>query len=182
MLYEVITGKVTAKRMHELGINTGFDLKQWSEDKLVYHFGKAGHSYYQNARAIDNRPVESFRIRKSVSSETTFDHDIDEYDELVPILDKLSKEVVDYVNKKAFKGRTVTLKLKYADFKIITRSKTLATFIDDYETLCKIGQELLHSVDLSPKIRLIGIGLKNNESEIDTLIDTQLSINFQEDN
>jgi len=175
-------GKVTAKRMHELGINTGFDLKQWSEDKLVYHFGKAGHSYYQNARAIDNRPVESFRIRKSVSSETTFDHDIDEYDELVPILDKLSKEVVDYVNKKAFKGRTVTLKLKYADFKIITRSKTLATFIDDYETLCKIGQELLHSVDLSPKIRLIGIGLKNNESEIDTLIDTQLSINFQEDN
>lgn len=174
-------GKVTAKRMHELGINTGFDLKQWSEDKLVRHFGKAGYSYYQNARAIDNRLVESFRIRKSVSSETTFDHDIANLDELVLVLNKLSKEVVDYVNKKAFRGRTVTLKLKYADFKIITRSKTLLTCVDDYETLCKIGQELLQSVDISPKIRLIGVALKNNESEIDMSVNTQLSINFPED-
>ncbi|HLP05808.1 MAG TPA: DNA polymerase IV, partial [Paludibacter sp.] len=73
-------GKVTAKRMHQLGINTGADLKQWSIEGLVANFGKAGHFYYQNARGIDHRPVEPQHIRKSVGAETTFGHDTDNLD------------------------------------------------------------------------------------------------------
>ena len=174
-------GKVTAERMHQLGIKTGADLKQWSEQGLVANFGKAGHMYYQNARAIDNRSVESQRIRKSVSSETTFAIDIDRFEEIVPELEKLTHEVIDYVNKKDFKGRTVSLKIKFSDFKIISRSKTFTTPISDYETLFKTGMELLSMVDLSPKIRLIGIGIKNNEEEMSWADAIQLRIRFLED-
>src|ERR1035437_7518038 len=174
-------GKVTAERMHQLGIKTGADLKQWSEQGLVANFGKAGHMYYQNARAIDNRSVESQRIRKSVSSETTFAIDIDRFEEIVPELEKLTHEVIDYVNKKDFKGRTVSLKIKFSDFKIISRSKTFTTPISDYEILFKTGMELLSMVDLSPKIRLIGIGVKNNEEEMSWADDIQLRIRFLED-
>jgi len=174
-------GKVTAERMHQLGIKTGADLKQWSEQGLVANFGKAGHMYYQNARAIDNRSVESQRIRKSVSSETTFAIDIDRFEEIVPELEKLTHEVIEYVNKKDFKGRTVSLKIKFSDFKIISRSKTFTTPISDYETLFKTGMELLSMVDLSPKIRLIGIGIKNNEEEMSWADAIQLRIRFLED-
>jgi DNA polymerase IV len=174
-------GKVTAERMHQLGIKMGADLKQWSEQDLVTKFGKAGHSYYQNARAIDNRPVEWQRIRKSVSSETTFATDIDSYEELLPELEKLTREVIDYVAKKGFKGRTVSLKIKFADFKVISRSKTFPMSVSDYDTLFKTGAELLQLVDLTPKIRLIGIGIKNNEEEESWADAIQLRIKFMED-
>lgn len=174
-------GKVTAERMHQLGIRTGADLKKWSEDSLVSKFGKAGHTYYQNARAIDHRLVEWQRIRKSVSSETTFATDIDNYDELIPVLEKLAHEVTDYIVKKEFKGRTVSLKIKYSDFRVISRSKTFSAVLSDYETLLKTGAELLKLVDLSPKIRLIGIGVKNNEVEDSWMDGVQLRIQFMED-
>jgi len=174
-------GKVTAERMHQLGIKTGGDLKLWSEEGLVANFGKAGYSYFQNARAIDDRPVESYRIRKSVSSETTFDYDMDNLEELLPELEKVAHEVIDYISRKEFKGRTVTLKIKYSDFKIITRSKTFPTSISDYETFRNAGYELLQLVDLSPKVRLIGLGIKRNEEENGSSDDTQLLINFKDD-
>ena len=172
-------GKVTAKRMHQLGIKTGADLKQWSEQALVSYFGKAGHLYFQNARAIDNRPVESHRIRKSVSSETTFDHDMDNYEELWPELEAIAKDVIVHISKNKFKGRTVTLKIKYADFEIITRSKTFPDYISDYDIFYHAGRELLQSVDISPKVRLIGLGIKNNEEESGWYDATQLRIPFE---
>ena len=174
-------GKVTAKLMHQLGIKTGWDLKQRSENELVSIFGKAGHIYYQNARAIDDRPVESHRIRKSISSETTFDKDIDNLEELAIILDEVAKDTFTYIEKKGFKGRTVTLKIKYANFKIITRSQTFPNHITDYDLFYKTGYELLQNVDLSPKVRLIGLGVKNNENDIDWYDAIQLRINFEED-
>ena len=174
-------GKVTAERMHQLGIRTGADLKQWSEQGLVSNFGKAGHIYYQNARAIDERPVQSQRIRKSVSSETTFEKDMDSYDDLIQELEKVTLDVIHYISKNNYKGRTVSLKIKYADFKIISRSKTFPEFISDYETLFKAGSELLKLVDLSTKVRLIGIGIRNNEEDINWTNDTQLRIRFKED-
>jgi len=174
-------GKVTAERMHQLGIRTGADLKQWSEQGLVTNFGKAGHIYYLNARAIDERPVQSQRTRKSVSSETTFEKDMDSYEELKLELEKVAQDVIHYISKNNYKGRTVSLKIKYADFKIISRSKTFPAFISDYETLFEAGLELLKLVDLSNKVRLIGIGIRNNE-EISWTDDTQLRIRFKEDN
>ena len=174
-------GKVTAKLMHQLGIKTGWDLKQRSENELVSIFGKAGHIYYQNARAIDDRPVESHRIRKSISSETTFDKDIDNLEEFAIILDEVAKDTFTYIEKKGFKGRTVTLKIKYANFKTITRSQTFPNHITDYDLFYKTGYELLQNVDLSPKVRLIGLGVKNNENDIDWYDAIQLRINFEED-
>ena len=174
-------GKVTAERMHQLGIRTGADLKQWSEQGLVSNFGKAGHIYYQNARAIDERPVQSQRIRKSVSSETTFEKDMDSYEELRHELEKVTMDVIHYLSKNNYKGRTVSLKIKYADFKIISRSKTFPGFISDFETLFDAGSELLKLVDLSTKVRLIGIGIRNNEEEVSWTDDTQLRIRFKED-
>ena len=174
-------GKVTAERMHQLGIRTGADLKQWSEQGLVTNFGKAGHIYYLNARAIDERPVQSQRTRKSVSSETTFEKDMDSYEELRLELEKVTLDVIQYISKNNYKGRTVSLKIKYANFKIISRSKTFPAFISDYETLFEVGSELLKLVDLSTKVRLIGIGIRNNE-EVSWTDDTQLRIRFKEDN
>lgn len=173
-------GKVTAEKMHRLGIHTGADLKQWTEERLVGCFGKAGHMYYQNARAIDNRPVEPLRIRKSVSSETTFANDTDDIEELLPEMNKLAVEVMEYIKRKNFKGRTVTVKIKYSDFKIITRSKTFTTNISDIETLYNAGSDLLHAVDLSQKVRLIGIGIKNNEEPTNWADAIQLQIEFME--
>lgn len=173
-------GKVTAKQMHQLGIKTGLDLKQYSESQLISHFGKAGRIYYQNARAVDDRPVESHRIRKSVSSETTFDRDINSLEELALELDTVARDAFEYIEKKQFKGRTVTLKLKYADFRIVTRSRTFPSYISDYDSFYKTGYDLLSLVDLSPKVRLIGLGLKNNEDDTGWGNAVQLRINFEE--
>jgi len=173
-------GKVTAERMHQLGIRTGADLKQRTEEELVSHFGKAGHVYYQNARAIDERPVEGQRIRKSVSSETTFVSDIDMLEELLPELEKVTQEVIAYITKNNFKGRTVSLKIKYADFKVITRSKTFLAAVADYDTLYNAATELLELVDLSPKVRLIGLGIKNSDEETRWSDAIQLRIQFLE--
>jgi DNA polymerase-4 len=174
-------GKVTAERMHQLGIKTGADLKQWSEQGLVTNFGKAGHIYYQNARAIDNRSVEWERIRKSVSSETTFETDMDNFGELSLELQKVAGDVIRHIAKNNFKGRTVSLKIKYADFKVITRSKTFPLHITDYESFYKAGLELLSQVDLSPKVRLIGVGIKNSDEETNWSDAIQLRIKFIED-
>ena len=173
-------GKVTAERMHQLGIITGADLKQWSEQGLVSNFGKAGHIYYQNARAIDNRLVQSERTRKSVSSETTFEKDMDSLEDLKQELENVTHDVIKHIGKNNFKGRTVSLKIKYADFKIISRSKTFPAFITDFDTLFTAGTEFLRLVDLSTKVRLIGIGIKNIEEENDLPYDTQLRIRFKE--
>lgn len=156
-------GKVTASKMHRLGIKTGYDLKQKSEEELVNIFGKAGHIYYQNARAIDEREVEPDRIRKSIGAEYTFDRDIDSYDELEAELKEIAEDVINRIDKRRFKGRTITLKIKFADFKIITRSKTFLFVIDDYETLYNIGEDLLKEVDIAPKVRLLGLTVKNTD-------------------
>ena len=171
-------GKVTAKRMHQLGIKTGWDLKQRSEQELIAYFGKAGHIYYENARGIDNRPVESHRERKSLGAETTFEMDFDSYEDLSIQLDAIAREVIDRIEKKGFKGRTVTLKIKYANFRNITRSKTLPLHITDFETLYSVGIELLREVDITPKVRLIGLSIKNPDEIYDDTLPIQLRIDF----
>ncbi|NDW19255.1 DNA polymerase IV [Dysgonomonas sp. 216] len=172
-------GKVTAKTMHQLGIKTGWDLKQKSEEMLVNIFGKAGHMYYQNARAIDNRLVNPNRIRKSIGAEMTFDHDIDSFDELYAEMKDVAADVINRISRRSFEGRTVTLKIKYADFKVITRSKTLNAPIKDIDTLMLIGDELLRMVDISPTVRLLGLSIKNSDSDIwrDAI---QLEIDFKD--
>jgi len=170
-------GKVTAKLMHKIGIKSGLDLKQKTEEQLVGVFGKAGHIYYENAHAIDNREVNPNRIRKSVGAENTFLEDIDSLERLSVELSTIAEDVIERIEQSSFMGKTATLKIKYSDFKIITRSKTIANYITDYKTLYSIGLELLQGIDLSPKVRLLGLSIKTSESQIwsDAI---QLELNF----
>ncbi|MFR9165285.1 MAG: DNA polymerase IV [Dysgonomonas sp.] len=172
-------GKITAKKMHRFGIKTGWDLKQRTETELVNLFGKAGHIYYQNARAIDEREVNPNRIRKSIGAENTFETDIDSIGILKNEMKGIAEDVISRIKKNSFLGRTITLKIKYADFKIITRSKTLTEHVTDVDTLYQTGYELLQSIDLSPKIRLMGLTIKTNESQIWTDA-IQLELDFKE--
>ena len=174
-------GKVTAKKMHWLGIHTGKDLKQHSENELIRHFGKAGITYYQNARAIDKREVTPDRIRKSIGAENTYLTDINDKGELLSRLHEIADEVWKRVSKRNFYGRTVTLKAKYADFQQITRSKTLPGFINEYHLFWETAQELLELVDVSQKkIRLMGLTV-SNMLELEHPKIHQLEINFNED-
>lgn len=171
-------GKVASKKMHEMGVFNGLDLKQRSIQELVKKFGKAGIAYYQNARAIDLRPVNPNRITKSISSETTFETDKDSLCLLHIELSYLVKEVVERMKEENFYGRTITLKIKYSDFKIITRSVTLNKRIKDFQLFFDVSKKLLDKVSLSYNpIRLLGVGISNN-NESYTSNCTQLELDL----
>jgi DNA polymerase-4 len=173
-------GKVTAEVMHRMGIKTGFDLKQFSEDRLTQAFGKAGHTFFLNARGIDDRRVEPDRERKSMGAEITFEHDIDSHQQLQLMLHDVAEDVIGRIEKWDFIGRTVTLKIKYADFQVITRSKTEFVPVTSLEQLYRIALELLAPVDISPKVRLIGLTIKRSDTRIHPADAYQLKIQFEE--
>ena len=155
-------GEVTARKMHGMGIHTGADLRLRDEAELVRHFGKAGHSYYSYARGIDEREVTPNRIRKSLGAETTFAEDTDDRTRLSMELAAVREEVWNRIQRHEFRGKTAVLKLKYDDFRQITRSKTLFTAIDSDEALCRVSEELLAGVDFhGRKVRLIGLTVGN---------------------
>ncbi|MDR2384990.1 MAG: DNA polymerase IV [Tannerella sp.] len=161
-------GKVTAQKMHENGIFTGADLQKCSETELVAMFGKAGHVFYEYAKGIDLREVQPNRITKSISSETTFITDKDSLSILNVELYNLAKDVIKRMKDESFYGKTITLKVKYSDFKIITRSKTLKHNINDFYLLWNYGKEMLKQIDISQKkIRLLGLGVSNASNESD---------------
>ena len=172
-------GRVTAERMHRLGIYTGADLKKISEAQLVKYFGKAGHAYFFNARAIDNREVIPDRIRKSIGAENTFMTDLDDRPVLVDQLYAIADEVWKRVSKRNFYGRTVTLKVKYEDFELITRRRTLTEFINDFGLFWGNAKELFENIDINmKKVRLIGLSV-SNFNEIERPKTYQLKFDFK---
>ncbi len=171
-------GKVTLKKMQENGIFTGYDLKKRTEAELVRLFGKAGHTYYLNARGIDEREVEPNRIIKSVSAETTFLKDKDNLILLTVELYHLTKEVMERMDTENFHGRTVTVKVKYSDFRIITKSRTLLGKVINFQQLWPVAKEIMKQVDLSQKpVRLLGLGVSNANDEPEKKY-TQLELNL----
>lgn len=178
-------GKVTAQRMHELGIKNGFDLKQHDEAELVRHFGKAGSMYYQFVRGIDEREVESEYVRKSLGAEETFSEDLYRVVDLLRALDEIAREVYRRAEKRDFIAKTLTLKVKYADFAIITRSRTVNYYIKTYEHIFDLAKELLLLVDdiEERKVRLLGLTLKNTETNLYESADLpiQLELEFKDD-
>lgn len=172
-------GPVTAAKMHKLGIHTGADLKSRSEAELVHHFGKAGHAYYMNARAVDDRDVTPDRVRKSIGSESTFIDDVGEMDALLRRLHNIAEEVWQRCARRDFCGRTVTLKVKYADFRQITRSRTFPGFVTEFGQFMDAAAELLAGVDLEyGKVRLMGLSIGNHAVAEHSHI--QLEIEFLE--
>ena len=155
-------GEVTARKMHRLGIRTGADLRQWSEADLVCYFGKPGRSYYEYARGMDRREVVPDRIRKSLGAETTFAEDVADRNELLEKLTVVHREVWRRLEQRSFEGKTVVLKLKYDDFRQITRSRTLPVPVRGPELLWETAVELLNQVDFEGrKVRLLGLTVAN---------------------
>jgi DNA polymerase-4 len=155
-------GKVTADKMKRMNLHTGADLKKLREDDLVQHFGKTGRFYYRIVRGEDDRPVQPHRETKSVGAEDTFPHDLTTLEEMYPELDKIALTVANRLQKYQLKGRTVTLKIKYSDFRQITRNQSLPQGINDLETIVATARQLLVKTDpVDVKIRLLGITLSN---------------------
>ena len=118
-------GKVTAAKMKNMGLHTGADLKKLSESELIKHFGKAGRFFFHIVRGHDPREVQPNRETKSVGAEDTFPYDLTTTDEMCAELDKIARILTDRLERNGLKGRTITLKLKYHDFKQVTRSQKL---------------------------------------------------------
>ncbi len=154
-------GKVTAEKMHKMGINTGLDLKKWSEYSLIDRFGKSGKYYYKIARAIDNREVNPNRIRKSLGAENTFSKDLVSHEEVHAELAKINDILKGRIERSKTKGKTLTLKVKYTDFQQITRSKTVDYWIDNADKVEVLYPELVELIELDKGIRLLGLTLSN---------------------
>jgi DNA polymerase IV len=155
-------GKVTAARFHEMGIHFGRDLKKLERTELIRSFGKAGSYYYDIARGIDNRPVNPNRERKSIGGERTFSQDLYDAQELKHELEIIAEIVWNRVKKKQAMGKTITLKVKYADFEQITRSHTFSGNVIGMEQLYRTGVDLLPYDEAAQKgVRLLGLTMSN---------------------
>ena len=155
-------GKMTAAKMKAMQIATGADLKRLSESQLKAIFGKAGDYYYHVVRGIDNRPVRPHRATKSVSVEDTLAENTSDYVVLRAILVQLSEALSNRLRKQFLQGRTVTLKVKFGDFTIITRSKTSPVAFNEQKLILSHVAELLSFVELKNKeVRLLGISISS---------------------
>jgi DNA polymerase IV len=159
-------GAKTAEKMKRLGIFTGADLKARSEIELARRFGKAGRHYYRIVRGLDKRRVKPDRLRKSVGAENTFDEDLRTESEMISQLSPIVRKVCERMEKADLAGRTITLKIKYHDFQITTRSRSLSRFLRRYEEIFPVIEELLHQPEFPPRpVRLLGASVSNLNHE-----------------
>jgi DNA polymerase-4 len=155
-------GPATAAKMHSLGIQTGADLKSWTLPELQARFGKAGAWFHAIARGEDARPVNPSRVRKSSGSETTFDEDLGDPTRIEAGVLAMADEVWKWCEKSERHGRTVTVKIKWADFQQSTRSQSFASPIATRAKLHEASLGLIRSVfPLPKKVRLVGVALSN---------------------
>jgi DNA polymerase IV len=168
-------GPATQAKMEGLGIRDGADLKGQTLEFLREHFGKVGPYYYALARGIDERPVCADRVRKSVGAETTFGADIFTAEEARAALEPLITKVWSYCENSTIRGRTATLKAKYADFQQITRSRSLEVPIDSRDVLEELVGQLLEPLfPVSKGIRLLGVTLSSLEAEGELRVGQQM--------
>lgn len=162
-----LVGNKTAREMHELGIFTVRQLREQSLQALTRIFGKHGSLFFDYARGIDDSLVETRQERKSVSCETTFDTDLSLHSALIIELYHTILELTTRIEKSGFEGRTLTLKIKYANFAQITRSLTHTSPLKKKEDILPLAKRLLKKVayDHNNPIRLMGLGVSNNEEE-----------------
>jgi DNA polymerase-4 len=153
-------GPATGIKMNSLGLYTGLDMRNQSLEFMQANFGKAGSYYYWISRGVDNREVRANRIRKSVGAENTFSSDLTKFDamlsELQPLIDKVWRHCED----KGTRGRTVTLKVKFADFELISRSRTVASLVGSRGELELAASDLLKAIFPTKKaVRLLGVSI-----------------------
>lgn len=155
-------GPATATRMNALGIYTGADLRRQTREFLAAHFGKIGDYYYAAARGQDDRPVVADRQRKSIGAETTFARDLLAWHEVGPVLGPLTERIWTACAASGLLARTVTVKVKYADFQQITRARSITDGVVSQSMLQAVGHDLLRPLFPPPLgVRLLGVTLSN---------------------
>ena len=178
-------GKVTKEKMYGLGIFTGKDLKQRSLEFLEEHFGKSGTHYYNIVRGIHNSKVKPSRLQKSLAAEHTFSENISSEIFMMERLDEIADEVEKRLQSRKLAGKTITLKIRYSDFSIQTRSKTLPVFVASKELILEVVEELLYQEKMKDSVRLLGISISNLNNEKPNIkevpqesIEAQLKLSF----
>lgn len=152
-------GPATARRLTAAGITSGADLQALTEADAVQRLGRQGRHYWRLAHGIDERPVQPFRDRKSLSVETTFATDLSGLASLDEAIHGLAEELARRLEQAAFLAPTVTLKIKYRDFRLTTRQTTLAAPADRAEVLAEAGRFLLRRGPIRAPVRLLGLGV-----------------------
>lgn len=159
-------GPVTEKRLHALGILVCSDFNRFAKDDLRSRLGSMGTDLYDRAQGIDESPVETSWERKSMGSETTFSEDLIQREDMVKALSPLAEDVAQGLRNEKLKGRTITLKVKYADFKQITRARTLTQATDAAREIHAIVVALLDKIDPGAHaVRLLGVSVSKFEDE-----------------
>ncbi|NQY04664.1 MAG: DNA polymerase IV [Flavobacteriaceae bacterium] len=178
-------GKVTAEKMYLKGIYTGDDLKKKSLEYLEEHFGKSGNYYYYVVRGIHTSKVKTHRVQKSVAAERTFFDNISSEIFMLEKLDHIATELSKRLKKNKVAGKTVTLKIKYSDFTLQTRSKTISYYISDKSMILETAKELLFQEKPKNSVRLLGISLgnlnvnkKEEKKKLQKSMSVQLSFDF----
>ena len=179
-------GKKTAEKMYLKGIFTGADLKLKTREWLSEHFGKSGVYYYDIVRGIQHSEVKPNRIRKSLAAERTFRENITSEVFMLEKLEHIAEEVAKRLAKSKVAGKTITLKIKYSDFTLKTRSKTIDYYVRSKEVIMEIAKDLLYQEKLENSVRLLGISLSNLNTEDkkkakpqkEEEIDVQMQIEF----
>lgn len=154
-------GKVTAEKMYQKGIFTGKDIKTKSLKYLEKNFGKAGKSYYYIVRGIHDSEVKPNRIRKSLAAECTFSENLSSEIFMLEKLEHIAEEVSKRLKKSKVAGKTITLKIKYSDFTLQTRSQTLPYYLNEKAAILDTAKDLLYQDKLNNSVRLLGISLSN---------------------
>ena len=179
-------GKVTTKKMYALGIFTGKELKAQSQVFLTKHFGKAGRYYFNAVRGIHTSEVKPSRIPKSMGAERTFSENLTSELFLEEKINAVATELDKRIKRHKASGKTITLKIKYSDFVIQTRSKTLPFFIADKSMIIEYAKQLLYQEKLQNSVRLIGLTISNlnnqeaspKKEESKNALDVQLELPF----
>lgn len=174
-------GKVTAQKMYRLGIFTGKDLKEKSLEFLMTHFKSSGEHYFKVVRGLHFSEVKPNRIQKSVAAEHTFGKNLTSEIFMMERLEAIAEELESRLKKSSVAGKTITLKIKYSDFSIQTRSKTLAVFVKSKAILLDTVKELLYQEKVKDSVRLLGISvsnLNNVSKEVEEVMDVQMKFDF----
>ncbi|MEM9092940.1 MAG: DNA polymerase IV [Cyanobacteria bacterium P01_F01_bin.53] len=170
-------GPATAKKLIAMGVKSGADLKQQTLETLVEQFGKRGHHFYSIARAIDQRPVEPDRLRKSIGVERSYVKDLSSPETISEALGALADSLQARLEKHGCRGRTLTLKVKYSNYEQVTRSLTLETSFHEREIVLELASDLLRMTEVNARpVRLLGLTASNISNETDARVPQQLSL------
>jgi DNA polymerase-4 len=169
-------GPATSAKMNSLGLYTGLDMRNQSLEFMQANFGKAGSYYYWISRGVDNREVQADLIRKSIGAENTFSTNLTEVEAMLSALQPLIDKVWRHCEDKGSRGRTITLKVKFADFELISRSRTITGAVGSRSALEIVSTDLLRTLfPMEKAVRLLGVSISGFVDE-ENLSVSQISL------